>query len=456
MKTDRIIVIIFIISLLLRLSAVFVAMKDDRYNPYNRVKGDATSYIALATSLARGDGYSDHYEGSPDDFFKDPGSIKSIHRPPTYKKPPGYPVFLSIIFYLFGWRLVLVLLIQALLSSFSVVLIYLIGKEISCRNTALISSILAAFYYQFCYRATTIMVETLLVFLTLVFFYNLVLWYKKMRYLSGFMTGFFAGLAFIVRPIILPAVPLFLLFAFLNNKRYDLKRLCLGAVLLVLGVAMILAPLVARNYRHTGHFLVTPTFGGYQFLLLYNPHNLNWPIYTTDPGFMTEDYPGFTKYITEDLKVDLPASASPVLREYEQDKVYGTTAFRFILSNPGHFFKTLPRTFRNMWKLDYPVSRLSGRTENIGVLSDRVTFWIFRLNNFICYVCMIPFALFGLYVAARKRHEPSFLVALFFCYFVFFHTLIATNMRHRLTIMPFFFILAALGINELLKKKAAL
>jgi len=71
-------------------------------------------------------------------------------------------------------------------------------------------------------------------------------------------------------------------------------------------------------------------------------------------------------------------------------------------------------------------------------------------------VCMIPFALFGLYVAARKRHEPSFLVALFFCYFVFFHTLIATNMRHRLTIMPFFFILAALGINELLKKKAAL
>jgi 4-amino-4-deoxy-L-arabinose transferase-like glycosyltransferase len=441
---------IFIAGLLLRLAAVVIAVNDDRYSPYNRVKGDTASYVALAISMIKAEGYSDHYERVVDDFFKNADNIKSVPpRNPTYKKPPGYPVFLAVIFYIFGLHLEPILYIQALLSALSVLIVYMIGKEISSRNTALIASALAAFYYPFCYRATTIMVETLLVFLTLLFFYYFILWYKKMSYSNGFLTGFFGVLAFLVRPIVLPVLLLFLILAYLNRKRHDDRRFYTGVVLIVLGITLVLAPFAARNYRLTKHFLVTPTFGGYQFLLLYNPHNLNFAIYATDPGFMTEGYPGFEKYIKQDLKVDLPASASPVLREYEQDKIYGKTAFRFIASNPGHFFKMLPMTFWNMWRFDYPVSRLSGKTDNLCSLPGKLAYLFFWLNNFICYVCMIPFVLFGMYITVKKRYELPVFVTLFFCYFIFFHILIATNMRHRLTTMPFFFILAGLGINEL-------
>lgn len=442
---------IFIAGLLLRLAAVVIALNDDRYNPYNRVKGDAASYLALAISMIEGEGYSDHYERVVDDFFKKPDNVKSVPpRNPTYKKPPGYPVFLAVIFYIFGLRLEPVLYIQALLSALSVLVVYAIGREISSRSTALIASSLAAFYYPFWYRATTIMVETLLVFLTLLFFYYFILWSKKMRCCYGFLTGFFGALAFLVRPIVLPVLLALLALAYLNRKRDDGRRFYTGAVLMILGITLILAPFAIRNYRLTKHFLVTPTFGGYQFLLLYNPHNLNFPVYAADPGFMTEDYPGFEKYIKEDLKVDLPASASPVMREYEQDRIYGRTAFRFIMSNPGHFFKMLPRTFWNMWRFDYPASRLSGKTDNLCSVSGSLAYLFFWLNNFIFYVCMIPFVLLGLYITAAKRYELSLYVSLFFCYFVIFHIVIATNMRHRLTIMPFFFILAGLGINELL------
>lgn len=449
------IAVIFIAGLLLRLAAVGIAVKDERYNPYNRVKGDSASYIALAISLIRGEGYADQYENTVEKIVKNPANIESITPAPTYKKPPGYPLFLALIFYCLGIRLVPVLVIQALLSALSVLVVYMIGREISSSRAALIASALTAFYYPFWYRATTIMVETLLVFLTVLFLYCFILWYKKMSYPGAVLTGLFGAVAFLVRPIVLPALAVFLVLAFVFKVRHNAVRFCAGTALMALAITVVLSPFAVRNYRHVKHFLITPTFGGYQFLLLYNPNNLSFPIYTTDPGFINEDYPGFKKYMEGDLKLDLPASASLILKEYEQDKVYGREAVRYMRANPGHFFRMLPRTFWNMWRFDYPAETLSGRADKLCGVS-RAMYLFLRLNNFILYVCMIPFVLFGVYVAFKKIYEPPGFIAVFFCYFAAFHILIATNIRHRIGIMPVFFILAALGINEILTRKTKL
>jgi hypothetical protein len=61
---------------------------------------------------------------------------------------------------------------------------------------------------------------------------------------------------------------------------------------------------------------------------------------------------------------------------------------------------------------------------------------------------LIPFFFFGIYTAKKKKNVPALLLALFFGYFVVFHVVLSSMIRHRMPVMPLFFILSALGLTE--------
>jgi 4-amino-4-deoxy-L-arabinose transferase-like glycosyltransferase len=264
------------------------------------------TYVALGVSLAKGEGYSEHYRSGLPDFFKNPREFRPKQPPtPTAKKAIGYPLFLAAVFSIFGYHLATVLYLQAILSALTTLLIYAVGRQVGSPKTAMTAYAISVFYCCFWFDAIMLLVEALLIFLTLLFVYFLIRWFMKPSFSRGFWTGLVGGSAFLVRPVVLPFIILCLLWGYVRYwQQKETKIFTISAIGLIVGLVLILAPWTIRNYRHSKRILLTPTFGGYQFLLVYNPYNLNFASYGI-PGFLNESYPGCQSFKSS-LEVNLP------------------------------------------------------------------------------------------------------------------------------------------------------
>ncbi|MDD4910398.1 MAG: glycosyltransferase family 39 protein [Candidatus Omnitrophica bacterium] len=412
---NLIILLLFIVACVVRISTVVVMAHDARYDPYENLVGNRADYVNLAKSLQRG---------------------SYLNPQPTADKPPVYPLFLAGIFSVFGDDLTLVLYIQAMISAFSTLLVYGIGRQIGSRKAAMTAYVFSIFYYPFWYSAGTLMRETLMVFLILLFIHALIRWFNSGHYAgSGFWAGLSAGAASLIKSVVLPVIPLYL-FIFLKQKKSFR-----GAFAFAVGAALILAPWGMRNYLRSGRFFLTSTNGGYHALLLYNAHSRDFALYKRDPGFISEDYPGIDALLSE-LKIN--PTESHVLTEYLQGRAYMKHAVQFIKSHPGHFLRAVPATLWNMWRVGYPNERVIGKTGNLAW--NNLPVYFCRVNDMILYAAMLPFFLIGIYTAIRKRSEPALLVAVFIISFVVLHSFIPAMIRYRLAVMPLFFLLSALGL----------
>jgi hypothetical protein len=171
-------------------------------------------------------------------------------------------------------------------------------------------------------------------------------------------------------------------------------------------------------------------------------------VYESDPGFITEDYPGFQDYIEKDLKLDGWAATSPILAEYLQDRAYARASVKFIFDNPVYFFRAIFRTFWNTWRADYPDKRVLNKANGIVSGAGGIPFLFFKAENLVFYVGMIPFFIFGVYISIKNRNTQALSIILFFAYFVIVHSVFASMIRYRIIVMPLFFILSAFGLIE--------
>jgi hypothetical protein len=254
---------------------------------------------------------------------------------------------------------------------------------------------------------------------------------------SGFCAGLAGGVAFLVKPVVLPIIPIYLAWGYFSHRRLKTRTFISSAAALVCALALLVAPWVVRNYKYSGRLLLTPTMGGYQFLLLYNDSNLDFMSYSL-PGFVNELYPGFPDSVLPGLKVNIrDPSVPPLCAEYLQDQAYARSATHFVKTHPRHFFRALPRSFWNMWRITYPIA-----------------IPLRKMSDFVFYGAMIPFFFLGVYNVLKKRNIQALLIVAFFIYFIAFHIALASMIRYRITVMPLFFVLAAYGLAEIWEKVA--
>ena len=110
---EKKVILTLVIAFLLRFSFVFIY-------PQFPVVSDAKDYDSLGWNLARGNG------------FMDEAGKAEIHR------SPGYPFFLAVIYKIFGHSYKHVRSWQVLFSILTLLLIFLITKDIFGKNTALL------------------------------------------------------------------------------------------------------------------------------------------------------------------------------------------------------------------------------------------------------------------------------------------------------------------------------
>ncbi len=216
----------------------------ERLNPLaSSLQLDSATYDAWARALA---------------FGGDAG-------PTTLMQSPVYPWLLSALYRIFGPVPAAARALQAALGTASVVLIALVTRRLfSSTAAALVAGAIAALYAPLIFFEGLILPATLIVFLNTLAVAAFVLPRRPgpAAMLAG---GIVLGAAIAANPPTLLLLPFVLLHVRLGGA--GRPRLARGALPIVMGVSLALAPLVIRNYLRAGEFIPLTTGGGINFYI---------------------------------------------------------------------------------------------------------------------------------------------------------------------------------------------
>jgi 4-amino-4-deoxy-L-arabinose transferase-like glycosyltransferase len=181
--------------------------------------------------------------------------------------PAGYPAFLACFYATVGRELTFIGMVQALLSALTVVLTYVLAVEISRdRRIGWLAAIAIVLHVPTVLYSGLLLSETLFSFLIVLASYLLLRAVSKASLgLSGW-AGLVLGIAGVVRPPLLLALPLVPIFFFFALGRSAGRAAGYSAVVL----AIALVPLAAHswhNSRLVDRWVPTSTNGGLNFYL---------------------------------------------------------------------------------------------------------------------------------------------------------------------------------------------
>jgi len=268
---------------------------------------DETYYIDLGKTVSEG-----YWLGEERAFFMD----------------PLYGYLLGTIFYLFGDNLTTVRLLQIVLDSLNVVLIYFIGATIWNRPAGMIAAVFYAVYTVAFFYTLLILKTTLTVTMSLFFILALLWVVEAKRGVYWYLMGLLSAIITYLRANLILMIPFSVLFYYLYN-RPGWRKLLIPSALLFAGLATLLLVGTFRNYVVSGEIIFLNTQSG---RLLYSSNN---------PENLTGRYnvPAFSHPNPEDSERDFHREAERRLgRALSTGDVSGYwlgAALRFMIEKPG-------------------------------------------------------------------------------------------------------------------------
>jgi 4-amino-4-deoxy-L-arabinose transferase-like glycosyltransferase len=299
-----------IITLFIVLCVAFGIRIASALQNHSLPKDDAYEYDRLALSLVSGQGYRDSA-----------GQL-------TARRPPFYSFFLASIYSVAGHNYQTVRMVQAVLSTATVLLIaiwtwILFGGWSGCL-AASIAAVYPAFY-AFYYGCSALLTETLYTFLLSGALVTLYAYLVSPAWFYAVLSGILWGLAILTRPIPLALLP-FLPFLFMILG-YPLGRVFQYHFIAWSFILLILAPWIVRNYLVFGTFVPVATMGGSQF------YSSNHP-----------DSDGFgDALLREVIYPEEERLAALGMSESQRSKYFYQKGVDFILSQPQRAFQLFLR-----------------------------------------------------------------------------------------------------------------
>lgn len=246
---------VFLLALVVRL---YPAIRFPE--PYRHGRGpfgDTLVYHTIAFNLYKGHGYS----ATPGrDTFGDDLQDRSIEYRPAIFRAPAYPLFLSIIYRIWGnpsetltrdaWRAIWqkVRLIQCVLDACVCLLVLVVVRTVS--STPAWMSLIAAALYAVCpypiYYTRALLTETLTTFLMAVFLLISLLALKHRRLWRLGLAGVAFGGVTLSRPEYLLFAPVVALSLMFLNRR-DPRTGIAQSVAYALGAVLVISPWTIRN-----------------------------------------------------------------------------------------------------------------------------------------------------------------------------------------------------------------
>jgi len=261
----------YYVIILLLLSILFRIPEIVR-NPY-AVSYDSRAYYNLAVNVIKGNGYT--------------ANIKPPYEPYFWREPI-YPLFLAsflVIPSVFGykpsymkehntidpieligkshtepmWEKLYLKIIQLLLDSVSILIIYSIIKNFYPHNKAFIICVLTSFFTSFIGLYTLLLRETPQLFLMIALSLLLYKYDNNNNYSTIIFIGILLGLLSLTLQLNILLIPILVIFIILSkmNKKIIAKHI----LLIFLTSGLIISPWVIRSYVYTKDWHVIKTMG---------------------------------------------------------------------------------------------------------------------------------------------------------------------------------------------------
>lgn len=176
---------------------------------------------------------------------------------PTVFVTPLFPLFLAGVFKVFGWGLTglqAVRILQAVLSSFTVLLAFLTARELCNERIAVLTSFLVSYYIPNITTTGYLLTETLFTFLLTLLIYLSLRFLKAPEWRTCILAGVVWAMATLCRPTT-AFFPLLLFFCSLMQRKLGITgALKMGSAMLLVFV-VLMGPWWVRNYVEYGEFI---------------------------------------------------------------------------------------------------------------------------------------------------------------------------------------------------------
>lgn len=395
-NTKRILLLIFITALLLRIG--FIILYDNGKMLLNKhYAGDEYSYDQIAINFLNGKG-----------LVTDDGLYA--------RRPPAYPLFLAIIYFIFGHSFVIVRFIQAFIGAFSCVILYGICCQLFYNKAALLVAFISAVYYPFILQPAYLLSEILFTFLLSLCIYFLLYYHNNRRLNILFIASIIFGSASLCKESILYFFFIILVWIVSVNKP-KINRILLTQSIFFVGVLLVILPWLIRNFMIYKSFIPTSISGGHALYYGNNPKATGGSM-----GWNRLDKDSF-------LPDDLEYNAYSL----EADRKLCRLALNYIIKHPARSIFLCFKKSINMWRPYYSDARL--------------------INKIVMSIQDLPILIFGtlgLIIGFRKNNNT--LLSVLILYFVAVHLITIAEIRYRYPIMPYLIIFSVIGIDSFLVK----
>jgi len=396
---------IFVFSFVLRL----VYLSQISSNPYFTLPTmDALYHDLWAQSIAQGNWIGDQV------FFR----------------APFYPYFLGILYKLFGHNYFIPRLIQHLIGSLSVILIYFLARKLFNRKVAILSAILSSIYGVLIYYEDELLLDFLLVFFGVLLVLLLYRAEEKSKSSGFFIAGLVASLFAITRPNILIFTPFVLVWILLLLK-VSLKRKIVFSLFFLIGLFGLILPVTVRNYLVGKDFVLISSQGGINFYIGNNPQADGTSAFLPPYG---DDW----EY--QDAVYEVQKNTNKLPRPSEVSDYYLKKGVDFILHSPQKFLSLFIKKTYLFW--------------NSFEISNNQDIYFFRRYSALIRILPVgfwiigPLSLVGI-LLSLKSWRKYFLVLTFVFSYSFSVLLFFVNSRFRLPVLPFLIVFSSFALIQL-------
>ncbi|MCF8355735.1 MAG: tetratricopeptide repeat protein [Melioribacteraceae bacterium] len=351
----------------------------------------------------------------------------------TFFMSPAYPYILGIVFLIFGKNFIVIRLIQVIVSTLNIILIYFIGRNLHSKNAGYLSAVIASVYSIFIFYSGAILSETFQVFIISFLILVLTNDWKKFNYSAWFAVGITTGLAAVFRANIL-IFPLLILLWFawkyIKSKTEFAKK---GIVGISAGIVLIIAPVTLNNYLASGDFVPLTSNGGINFYIGNNENAVG--VFVTPQQFDYYNDMSGKKYAEQQMGIELsPSEASNYWYEKSVD---------YLTSNPVDATKLFLKKLILFWG--------EGENAQSSIMDDK-----YFAENYssilqlplVNFILISIFSLIGITLNWNRKPNHSLIILLLFAY-IFATVLFFVNGRFRLGITPLLIVFASIGIINL-------
>lgn len=328
--------------------------------------------------------------------------------------PPLYTGFLAAVLGAFRSPNPLpALILQCLLGAACVVLVRRVGARLADEGTARLAALWTAVDPALIFFTPQLQTETLFVAMEVVFFAVLLKLLDEPPSWRLPVLGVWGGLCALCRSVF-GAYPAFLFFALWRTKGFS--RAFLACALLGCGWFLPTGAWTARNYRR--YHTVVPMSA-----------QMGWTLYE---GFTLDR----EEVRRRPFEMEAEASRLGIVGPMERGTYFAEKTKAFVAANPLTAAKIVVGKMLLYWR-PFPYDPHA---------------WWQRGALGVYYLIVFAFCLAGLRAAAaRPEWAPVWAL---FLYLTAMHSVFFTSLRYRLPLEPFLCLLAAVGVNELRRRRA--